>query len=228
MMTKKTLILSFIFLTFFSSFTKNDEKPIQIEEHDILFSLNEKSNFLIKNYSLYTTKGRFVIDDEVTTKNEYTYLILYNKKEIGRYFFSNTNFEDIKGFLYNNNSKVKKEVGLNKSISLIGIKEENFANAIKNAIKNYPQDFFKSPETLNNKGYFLYKLKFYNASLIYLNKTIQLFPNRKVAYLNIADCYWELNEKEKAIENYKKYIQLMKEQKKDLKKIPKYVFERTK
>ena len=59
-------------------------------------------------------------------------------------------------------------------------------------------------------------------------KVIEKDPNRVVVYLNIADCYWELNQKEKAKQNYQKYLSLMKSQKKDLKKIPKRVYERIK
>ena len=81
---------------------------------------------------------------------------------------------------------------------------------------------------INNFAYSLYKSKNYNYSISLLENVISKSPKRVVAYLNIADCYWETNEKEKAKENYKMYIQLMKDQKKDLKKIPKYVLERTK
>ncbi len=65
-------------------------------------------------------------------------------------------------------------------------------------------------------------------SLFILNKILIKYPTRVVAILNLADSYFNLGNSEKAIENYKKYIKLMKEQKKDLKKIPKYVFERIK
>ena len=80
----------------------------------------------------------------------------------------------------------------------------------------------------NNVAFFSYKSKAYDESIYILNKIIKKYPARTVAYLNLADCYWELKDKDKAKENYKKYIQLMTEQKKDLKKIPKYVYERIK
>ncbi len=80
----------------------------------------------------------------------------------------------------------------------------------------------------NNLAFTYYKRKDYYDAEYLLNKIIKFAPTRVVAYLNIADCYWETKDKPKAIENYKKYIQLMTEQKKDLKKIPKYVYERIK
>ncbi|MFY1047383.1 tetratricopeptide repeat protein [Chryseobacterium sp. GP-SGM7] len=67
-----------------------------------------------------------------------------------------------------------------------------------------------------------------SVSINVLQKIIQKYPDRVVAYLNIANSYWITGKKEKAIENYKTYISLMKSQKKDLNKIPKYVTERIK
>ncbi|RQO42479.1 hypothetical protein DBR39_00970 [Chryseobacterium sp. KBW03] len=67
-----------------------------------------------------------------------------------------------------------------------------------------------------------------SVSINVLQKIIQKYPDRVVAYLNIANSYWSTGKKEKAIENYKTYISLMKSQKKDLNKIPKYVGERIK
>lgn len=85
-----------------------------------------------------------------------------------------------------------------------------------------------SVNKLNNIAFYAYKSKAYLESIYILKKVIEKSPKRTVAYLNIADCYWETNKKEKAKENYKKYIELMKEQKKDLKKMPKSVYERIK
>ena len=61
-----------------------------------------------------------------------------------------------------------------------------------------------------------------------LDQIIQKYPERVVAYLNLADSYWAIDNKYLAIDNYKKYIELMKSQKKDLKKIPNYVHDRIK
>lgn len=61
-----------------------------------------------------------------------------------------------------------------------------------------------------------------------LQKIIQKYPDRVVAYLNIANSYWNIGKKEKAAENYKTYLSLMKSQKKDLNKVPKYVEQRIK
>lgn len=61
-----------------------------------------------------------------------------------------------------------------------------------------------------------------------LQKILEKYPDRVVAYLNLADSFWISGDKIKAKENYKKYVALMKSQNKDLKKIPKQVWERIK
>ena len=77
---------------------------------------------------------------------------------------------------------------------------------------------------------FAYKLENINPSvgINILQKILQKFPNRVVAYLNLADSYWVIGNQDLAKENYKKYVELMKSQNKDLKKIPKEVLERIK
>jgi len=61
-----------------------------------------------------------------------------------------------------------------------------------------------------------------------LQQIIEKYPTRTVAYLNLADSYWTIGDKESAIKNYKTYLSLMKSQKKDFNKVPKYVEERIK
>ncbi|KMQ67529.1 hypothetical protein ACM39_11670 [Chryseobacterium sp. FH2] len=81
----------------------------------------------------------------------------------------------------------------------------------------------------NNFAYYISKTKNGNSKAIYLyNEILKKFPNRTVAYLNLADSYWAIDNKDLAKENYKKYVELMQSQKKDLKKIPKEVWERIK
>ncbi len=60
-----------------------------------------------------------------------------------------------------------------------------------------------------------------------LEKILEKFPNRTVAYLNLGDAYWGLDDKAKAKEAYQTYIKQMKESGKE-KKIPQVVLERVK
>jgi hypothetical protein len=91
-------------------------------------------------------------------------------------------------------------------------------------LKKYPL----SKENLtqyNDIAYYLEQSKAYKESIYLLEKIIEKYPERTVAYLNIADAYWGDNDKDKAIENYKIYISQMKENSKE-NKIPQKVFER--
>jgi len=219
---------SIIFYIIGIFFTSNNYAQLQSE--NILYSLNEKENFIIDDYYyLYTDKGKFSIEDEVSKQNWNNYFLKYKNNIIGRYTFEDElNINKLTCQLYITNKKISSVLGIKKTITLMNLKKNEFEKGIINSFKDLPLDLINSAEIINNKGYFLYKYKFYNASLIYFNKTLEISPTRTVAYLNIADCHWELKNNDKAIENYNIYIQLMKEQKKDLKKIPKYVYDRLK
>ncbi|MFZ4927551.1 tetratricopeptide repeat protein [Chryseobacterium sp. Mn2064] len=80
----------------------------------------------------------------------------------------------------------------------------------------------------NNIAYTLTENGNYPIGIELLKQIIDKFPARMVAYLNLADSYWALGDKESAKENYSKYLTLMKSQKKELNKIPKYIGERIK
>jgi tetratricopeptide (TPR) repeat protein len=87
-----------------------------------------------------------------------------------------------------------------------------------------------SNQNLTTLNDFAYKLENINPDITIniLQKILEKFPNRTVAYLNLADTYWAIGNQELAKENYKRYVEIMKSQKKDLTKIPKQVWERIK
>jgi hypothetical protein len=78
----------------------------------------------------------------------------------------------------------------------------------------------------NNIGYYLEQSGAYSESIYLLDRITKKYPKRIVAWLNLADAQWAVEEYQNAKKSYQKYYELMKEQKKDLKKIPKYVYER--
>ncbi len=80
---------------------------------------------------------------------------------------------------------------------------------------------------LNNTAYYLQKIGCNDCAIEVLEQLIKIAPKRIVAYLNLADAYWEIEDKDKAIENYNKYVELMKEKGWE-NKIPKRVYERVK
>lgn len=177
-----------------------------------LYKLNWKENkfkLLCKEY--------FEIDnDKVNSKITY----------YDNYILDSLNLLDLSEDLKNKKTNVVDVYFYNKKI---GNKK-----LTKVKISSYPQiDVYDTLDQNNLKmyndiAYILFLNKEYAESTFLLAKIIVRFPKRVVAFLNIADCYWELKESTKAIEHYKKYIELMTEQKKDLNKIPKYVYDRIK
>jgi tetratricopeptide (TPR) repeat protein len=69
----------------------------------------------------------------------------------------------------------------------------------------YPQ----SPGWSNDLGFLLGEAGYYPESIELLNAVIVNNPNRTVAYLNIADSYWAMNNKARAIEAYRQYASRM-------------------
>lgn len=119
----------------------------------------------------------------------------------------------------------------NKLKSSKNLKKYNFKYSYEDLyllIKNIPITE-TNIDKYNNFAYYLAQNEEKILEAVYLYKQIlKKFPDRIVAYLNLADSYWAIGKQEIAKENYKKYIVLMKSHKKDLKKIPKEVWERTK
>ena len=74
----------------------------------------------------------------------------------------------------------------------------------------------------NNIAYYLEKAGAYKESIYLLEKIIEKYSNRTVAYINLGDSYLKDGNKEKAIKNYKIYVEQMKEKNKE-KKIPERV-----
>lgn len=67
-----------------------------------------------------------------------------------------------------------------------------------------------------------------DSSIFLLDNITKSFPDRTVAWLNLADAYWQKDRGywEQAKKHYKKYLELMKAQGKDMNKVPARVYER--
>ena len=83
----------------------------------------------------------------------------------------------------------------------------------------------KTLTTYNNIAYYLQKAGANEEAVFLLEKIIEKFPSRTVAYYNLGDAYWALGEKQKAMKAYTTYIEQMC-QKGLQKKIPKVVLKR--
>lgn len=79
-------------------------------------------------------------------------------------------------------------------------------------------------DIVNDCGYFFQMAGKYEKAVAILTKLLNDVPARTPAYLNLADAYQGLGKMAEAQENYRKYIELMKQEGKE-KKIPKRVFD---
>ncbi|WP_368164373.1 tetratricopeptide repeat protein [Aeromonas sp. R6-2] len=77
----------------------------------------------------------------------------------------------------------------------------------------------------NDYGYFLQQAGLNVEAVDILNLVIKKSPSRKVVYLNVADAYWGMNEKNLAVKNYMKYRSLMTGNEDN---IPSYILDRIK
>lgn len=135
-------------------------------------------------------------------------------------------FED--GGLYITNQKYEFACEDAKVIVLSRLKSDD---AIMADFKQYNDDnssLWNDIAAVNDKAFYLGGQKYYKASEYILQQVVAKQPDRTVAWINLGDAQWELNRKKEAAESYKKYVSLMKEQKKDEKKIPQRVFDRIK
>jgi len=83
----------------------------------------------------------------------------------------------------------------------------------------------KNLTTYNNIAYYLQKAGANEEAVYLLEKILEKFPKRTVAYYNLGDAYWALGDKKRAIKAYMTYIEQMKAKGKE-KRIPKVVKQR--
>jgi tetratricopeptide (TPR) repeat protein len=97
-----------------------------------------------------------------------------------------------------------------------------------NVLKTILNDISVNKKTLtpyNNIAYYLQKAGSNKEAIYLLEKILKKYPTRTVAHYNLADAYWALGEKKKAIVSYTTYIEQMCNAGKE-KRIPKVVRDR--
>lgn len=81
--------------------------------------------------------------------------------------------------------------------------------------------FAHNPRWSNDLAFLFEQAGYYNEAVVLLQQVIRKHPDRAVAYLNLADSYWALNQKAEAGATYQQYQQLMHKQNRH--KMPKRV-----
>lgn len=153
-------------------------------------------------------------DKELTQKANIE--VLVGDKWIAQEQSWNIKKEEISNTIQLNLNEVLKNLKEKKETNL---SIENLNEILKNEELNQ-----KTVQKYNDIAYYLQQKNVNNEAIFLLEKIIEKFPNRIVAYLNLADAYDGLGNKEKAKKNYGKYINLMKQDNKEV-KIPKRVLE---
>ncbi len=144
---------------------------------------------------------------------------------------------DEKNVIENYKSSILSESRLRNNVSF------NNKNAFELIFNYEPNDFFidyplnlfkigtiniQDIKNSNDIAYYLLEAKIYDESIFILKNIIKKDPKRVVAYLNLADSYWETGNVCLAKKNYTIYVSMMKNQRKDLSKIPVRAYERSK
>jgi len=99
------------------------------------------------------------------------------------------------------------------------IGEKKIVKSLKDRIEKNTLTYY------NNIAYYLQKAGANEEAIYLLKKILEKYPNRTVAYYNLADAYWALGEKKKAIASYTTYMAQMSNAGKE-KRIPQVVRDR--
>jgi len=130
-------------------------------------------------------------------------------------------------------SKIIQNNGLDSFVFLVKKETFNLLNSKLNwldiqRLKFLFDDFPLTIKTLtpyNNIAYYLQKAGANKEAVYLLEKIIEKFPKRTVAYYNLGDAYWALGWKEEAKKVYETYVKQMTAKGKE-KRIPKVIKQR--
>jgi len=199
----------------------------------LLYETNASSTKIKEKYDfIYSLKGLILISKEIVKYGKDGLAI--NKLFIDNYDMSQKTYDDLQTI--GNSLKEefnKKPFGFVYDSENILFAKVTYQSSLEDLYIDYPKienaDFkINNVESANNQAFALEQLEADDSSRLLLKEIISQYPDRTVAFLNLADVDWKLNKKKEAQKNYSIYISLMKSQKKDLSKIPKRVYERIK
>ena len=209
----------------------------ELIQNDNWFSLLYESNAsaikIKEKYDfIYSSIGIVLVSKEVVKFGKDG--LVLNKLFVENYDMSQKTYDDL--LTLGNTLKEefnKKPIGYVYDSKNILFAKMTYKISLEDFYVDYPKlgnAYFKinNVESANNQAFSLEKIEANNFSKSLLKEIVLQYPDRTVAFLNLADVDWKLNTKEDAKKNYKTYISLMKSQNKDLSKIPQRVYDRIK
>lgn len=195
---------------------------------------NNPHDFINYKYYFHSTNNSVILDKIEFKREAYVEYVDICKFSY-TYFPSETiHFSEVDFFNQKFVQTLIRDISLNQAIEIVT--KTNQSYDCTSNLNTKELDFLlkktvldnKSVNNYNNLAYHLEQNKQYETSCYLLKKIIDKYPNRVVAWLNYGDALWGMNEIQQGKRAYQKYILLMKNQRKDLSKIPQKVYQRIK
>jgi len=196
---------------------------------DYSYDTGTYSNILIDNLLyIYDTRLNLINYD----KSNYKFSLHFESgsKHVEEHRFSLQNLETFVCYHVERElspKSVEKAFATNKIYSQHSLKKgysEYSIGKIKAMFEAYPLSK-RNVTQYNNIAYYFEKHKAFEQSTFVLEKILDQYPTRTVAYINLGDAYWGLDKRIKAKAAYQKYVELMKANEREH-KIPQKVLER--
>jgi tetratricopeptide (TPR) repeat protein len=178
--------------------------------------------------TLTSIKNRlYVLDKELNLIEEDESLYWSEEYDDGIYVNKTHHFtlDNVEQYACRQIEKILSPTTVEKAFSSKKGYNEYSISKIQSMFEAYPLSK-RNVTQYNNIAYYFEKHKAYEQSVFILEKVLNQYPTRTVAYINLGDAYWGLDQKDKAKVAYEKYVMLMKENGKES-KIPKKVLDRT-
>lgn len=200
----------------------------------LLYEQNASSTKIKEKYDfIYSDTGSLLIDKEIIKFGQDG--LMMNRLYVDNFNLLNKTYENLQSLgaeLPDHFEQASSSMSIYDSKN-IPFATQNFQDSTEDLFISYPDvkngDIkISNVESANNQAFNLEKMGANQQSKILLEQIIRQFPDRIVAYLNLADVLWKIHDQDQAKINYTKYLSLMKSQNKNLSKVPQRVYDRIK
>ncbi|WP_294229708.1 tetratricopeptide repeat protein [uncultured Chryseobacterium sp.] len=209
-----------------------------IQNNDRGFSLfydqNASSTKIKEKYDfIYSDTGIFLVDKEIIKFGQDG--LMMTRLYLDNFNLLNKTYEELQSLgaeLPDHFEQGSSSMSIYDSEN-VPFATQNFRDSTEDLFISYPDvkdgDIkISNVESANNQAFNLEKIGANQQSKILLEQIIRQFPERIVAYLNLADVLWKIQDHDQAKIHYAKYLSLMKSQNKNLSKVPQRVYDRIK
>uniref|UniRef100_A0AAU6WTA5 Tetratricopeptide repeat protein n=1 Tax=Chryseobacterium endophyticum TaxID=1854762 RepID=A0AAU6WTA5_9FLAO len=203
-------------------------------DFSLLYDQNASSTKIKEKYDfIYSHTGIFLVDKEIIKFGQDG--LMMTRLYLDNFNLLNKTYEELQSLGAELPDHFEQD-GSSMSIydsKNIPFATKNFRYSAEDLFISYPDLKngnlrISNVESANNQAFNLEKIGANQQSKILLEQIIRQFPDRIVAYLNLADVLWKIQDHDQAKINYTKYLSLMKSQNKNLSKVPQRVYDRIK